>query len=58
MTREFYHLMRCVKGSDGEANSVKPDQTDLGLHCLLKPICPRGIRILSHDVIVTHELIM
>ena len=27
MTRVFYHLMRCVKGSDGEAISVNPDQT-------------------------------
>ena len=35
------------KDADGLANSVDPDQTaseqkqsDLGLHCLLRPICP------------------
>ena len=34
------------KEADGMANSVDPDQTllqkqsDLGLHCLLRPICP------------------
>ena len=30
------------KDADGMANSVDPDQTafDLGLHCLLRPICP------------------
>ena len=25
---------------DGMANSVYPDQTDLGLHCLPRPVCP------------------
>ena len=34
------------KDADGMAKSVDPDQTapreqsDLGLHCLLRPICP------------------
>ena len=30
------------KDADGMANSVDPDQkqSDLGLHCLLGPICP------------------
>ena len=33
------------KDADGMANSVDPDQTaskqsGLGLHCLLRPICP------------------
>ena len=39
------HLMH-PKDADGMANSVDPDQTGpneqsaLGLHCLLGPICP------------------
>ena len=28
------------KDSDGMANTVDPDQTDLGLHCLLRFVCP------------------
>ena len=30
------------KEADAMANSVDPDQkqSDLGLHCLLRPICP------------------
>ena len=40
-------LPECIlKGGDGIANSVDPDQTapykeqsDLDLHCLLRPIC-------------------
>ena len=28
------------KGGDGIANSVDPDQSVLGLHCFLRPICP------------------
>ena len=44
----------CPKGADGMANSVDPDQTapivlirllleqsDLGLHCLLRLVCPK-----------------
>ena len=28
-------------GTDGMANSVDPDQSDLGLHCLPRPVCPK-----------------
>ena len=39
-----FTLPECIqKGRDRIANSVDPDQTapsDLGLHCLLRPICP------------------
>ena len=27
--------------SNGMVNSVDPDQTDLGLHCLPRHICPK-----------------
>ena len=40
------------KDADGMANSVDPDQTasskkqsDLGLHCLLRPICPNTLNL-------------
>ena len=29
------------KDADGMANSVDPDRSDLGLHCLLRPSCPK-----------------
>ena len=30
------------KDADGIANSVDPDQqSDLGLHCLPRPVCPK-----------------
>ena len=29
------------KDVDRMANSEDPDQTDLGLHCLLRPVCPK-----------------
>ena len=29
-----------LKDAYGMANSVEPDQTDLGLHCLLRPTYP------------------
>ena len=29
-----------LKDPDGMANSVDPDQSDLGLLCLFRPICP------------------
>ena len=29
------------KNADGIANSVDPDKTDLGLHCLPSPFCPK-----------------
>ena len=28
------------KDADGMANSVDQKQSDLGLHCLLRPTCP------------------
>ena len=37
----------CQKDADGIANSEDPDQiapeeqSDLGLHCLFRPICPK-----------------
>ena len=45
-TVKFYNAIMCQKDADGMANSVVPDQTapqeqsDLGLHCLPRPICP------------------
>ena len=39
-------LSMCVKTAGGVANSVDPDQmphfaaSDLGQHCLLRPVCP------------------
>ena len=35
--------------ADGMANSVDPDQTapDLGLHCLLRPVSVRKLRIIT-----------
>ena len=41
----------CPKDTDGMANSVDPDQTapeeqsDQGLHWLLRPICPIEIKV-------------
>ena len=51
--RYGFTLPECIqKGGDGIANSVEPDQTArsdcskeqsiLGLHCLLRPICPNS----------------
>ena len=34
--REFHQ-----NSANGIANSEDPDQSDLGLHCLPKPICPK-----------------
>ena len=32
----------CPKDADEIANSEDPDkQSDLGLHCLLRPVCPK-----------------
>ena len=43
----FYNAVKHLKDADCIANSVDPTQTapfkeqsDLGLHCLLRPICP------------------
>ena len=44
----FYNAVMCPNDADGMANSVGPDKTaskeqsDLGLHCLLRPICPKN----------------
>ena len=42
-TRLLYQRVMHPKDVDGIANSVDPDQTapDLGLHCLLRPVCPK-----------------
>ena len=48
---QFYLFMQCfLKDANGLANSADPDQTapflweqsDLDLHCLLRPICPNN----------------
>ena len=45
--RAFVHTPKmCPKEAEGIANSVDPDQTaplqsDLSLHCLPRPICPK-----------------
>ena len=31
----------CLSEADGILNSVGPDQTDLGIHCLLRPVGPK-----------------
>ena len=42
----MYNAVIYSKDADGTADSVDPDQTapkeqsDLGLHCLLRPVCP------------------
>ena len=36
----FFCLMSS-NDADGMANSVDPDQSDLGLHCLPRPFCPK-----------------
>ena len=40
-TMWLYHRVMSPNDADGMANSVDPDQTDLGLHCLLRPVCPK-----------------
>ena len=35
------HRVMSPNDADGMANSVDPDQTDLGLHCLPRPACPK-----------------
>ena len=40
----LYHRVMSLHDADGMANSVDPDQTeqsDLGMHCLPKHICPK-----------------
>ena len=42
----YYNLVTHLKDADGMANSIGPDQTapkeqsDLGLHCFHRSICP------------------
>ena len=39
----LYHRVMSPINADGMANSVDPDQqSDLGLHCLLRHICPKN----------------
>ena len=43
----FFLRVMCPKDAEGIANSVDSDKTDpqeqsdLGMHCLLRPICPK-----------------
>ena len=38
----FYYRLIGPKDADGMANGVDPDQqSDLGLHCLPRPVCPK-----------------
>ena len=38
----LYHTLMSPNDADGMANSVDPDeQSDLGLHCLPRPVCPK-----------------
>ena len=40
----LYHRVMSPNDADGMANSVDPDQTeqsDLGLHCLPRPVSPK-----------------
>ena len=45
-TYAVYYLLMCLKTAEWMANSIVSDQTqqkavfDLGLHCLIRPICP------------------
>ena len=37
----LYHRVMSPKDADKMANSVDPEQSDLGLHCLPRAICPK-----------------
>ena len=38
-----YHTVMCAKDADRLANHVNPeDETDLGLHCLPRPVSPKA----------------
>ena len=45
------------KDADGMANSIDPDQlllqkqSGLGLHCLLRPICPNTIEFVRYLIL-------
>ena len=51
LTMWLYHRVMSPNDADGMANSIDPDQTaprlllleqsDLGLHCLPRPVCPK-----------------
>ena len=43
LTRWLYRRAMHPKDADGMANSADPDQeqSDLGLHCLPRPLCPK-----------------
>ena len=43
LTMWLYHTVMSPNNADGMANSVDPgqEQSDLGLHCLPRPICPK-----------------
>ena len=43
LTRLLYHRVLCPEDADGMGDSVDPDQeqSDLGLHCLLRSVCQK-----------------
>ena len=47
LTMWLYHRVMSPNDTDGMTNNVDPDQTeqsDLGLHCLPRHICPKTVR--------------
>ena len=42
-TTYFYKRIMCPKDADGMTNSIDPDQSDLVLSCLSRPVCPNNI---------------
>ena len=43
----LYHRVVSPNDADGMANSVDPDQTDLGLHCLPRHISVQKLRVIT-----------
>ena len=43
-----FHRVMCPKDADGIANSADTDQSDLGLHCLLSPVCQKNLGSLRY----------
>ena len=41
LEKKFNHRVMHPKDADSIANSEDPEQSDLGLHCLPRPICPK-----------------
>ena len=41
LTRGRFLRVMHPKDAEGIANSVDPEQSDLGLHCLSIPVCPK-----------------